>query len=222
MTIDAVLAPHVRACASGDWVVFLNLRADRYHALGVGALSPYAWRKLGVSVPDPARTGEQIAEIAPEDARALETLVSAGLATRVNVDRDRAHNNDLPWILRRLPDGLAWFWASSWAADIVSGRRLERAVARLTAWKANITQPLAQSKVLARFERLRPWYPRRRVCLFDALALMAFALSRGVSADWVTGVRGRPFAAHCWVETEGQIISVTDDDCTSFTPILRV
>ncbi len=222
MTSDAVLAPHVRACASGDWVVFLNLRADRYQALSVGALSPGGWRKLGVSIPDSAKASAQTAETAPEDAPVFEALLSSGLAAGKGVAREDACNDGIPLMLRRLPDSLAWLWALSWAADIVSGRRLESAVARLTAWKANITQPLAQSEVLARFERLRPWYPRRRVCLFDALALMAFALSRGVSADWVTGVRGRPFAAHCWVETEGQIISVTDDDCASFTPILRV
>lgn len=222
MTSDAVLAPYVRACASGDWVVFLNLRADRYQAMSASALSPAAWRRLGVTIPELVGHGPPPVAADQADEHALEGLLRSGLATRDGIAPDSSCDDGIAWVVKRLPKRLAWLWAMSWAADIVATRSLERAVARLTAWKADTSQPLAHSDVLARYERLRPWYPRRRVCLFDALALMAFAVSQRVSADWVTGVRGRPFAAHCWVETEGQIISVTDDDCSSFTPILRV
>jgi hypothetical protein len=48
-------------------------------------------------------------------------------------------------------------------------------------------------RLVAVFEAVRPWYPRSRVCLFDALALMRFMLQADAKPNLVIGVRTKPF-----------------------------
>lgn len=44
----------------------------------------------------------------------------------------------------------------------------------------------------------------RVACLELSLALVLFALSKGLSVVWSTGVKLKPFEAHAWVEIEGK------------------
>ena len=43
-------------------------------------------------------------------------------------------------------------------------------------------------------------------CLFRSLTLMSMLERRGVSQRLVIAVRPRPFAAHAWIEVEGQAV----------------
>jgi hypothetical protein len=51
---------------------------------------------------------------------------------------------------------------------------------------------------------------------------MRFLLVAGGEAQLVLGVRGMPFAAHCWVEHRGAPINDEPAYCSAFRPILRV
>jgi hypothetical protein len=68
-------------------------------------------------------------------------------------------------------------------ADLVAAWRLARAT----------------RKVLARL-------PADSRCLFRSLTLMCMLQRRGISQVVVIAVRPRPFAAHAWVEVEGEAV----------------
>ncbi|MBE9120194.1 lasso peptide biosynthesis B2 protein [Tychonema sp. LEGE 07199] len=48
------------------------------------------------------------------------------------------------------------------------------------------------------------FYLGRSACLEFSLAFVLFALSKGQSVLWCTGVKLKPFEAHAWVEIDGK------------------
>lgn len=208
------LAPEIRACRERDTIVFLDLRRDRYFSISA-ARAPAI---LGVYEEGSGAAREQLLAmglVAEEGEAAAEPPPVKPHASLLPIETD-AHA-DL--------SALATFWAACTSASIALARkRLDRTLASLARAKGR-PRSEASSDVrttVALFESLRPWFPRDRVCLFDSLALMRFLLARGNSADLVMGVRTGPFSAHCWVETEGVVLSDTLEQCVSFTPIACV
>lgn len=203
------LASHVRACRDGDWVVFLDLKRDRYSALPYRAQDEATWRALGVCPADDVMAG-----------RYSDNLIA--LLERQNylahADR-RVRALATP---RLAPDWLALLWALLWARRIVREKRWDLALASIAGWKASVGEGRCDPAIVAKYEAGRPWFPERRVCFFDSLSLVAFMLSRSIAADWVVGVRGRPFSAHCWIEKDGLILNSPHDACDAHTEIMRV
>ena len=72
------------------------------------------------------------------------------------------------------------------------------------------------------FDRLRLYYPRSYLCLFDSLALIHFLARFGVFPDWVFGVTADPFEAHCWVQSGKVVLNDTVERVSAFTPIMSV
>jgi hypothetical protein len=72
------------------------------------------------------------------------------------------------------------------------------------------------------FERLRLFYPRSYLCLFDSLALIHFLARFHVYPDWVFGVNADPFEAHCWVQVGNVVLNDTVARVSAFTPIMHV
>jgi hypothetical protein len=72
------------------------------------------------------------------------------------------------------------------------------------------------------FERLRLFYPRSYLCLFDSLALIHFLARFHVYPDWVFGVNADPFEAHCWVQAGNVVLNDTVARVAAFTPIMYV
>ena len=52
-------------------------------------------------------------------------------------------------------------------------------------------------------------FERRGRCLLDSLALLEFLAAHGVRAQWVIGVRVRPFAAHSWLQHQQWVLNGT-------------
>lgn len=73
-----------------------------------------------------------------------------------------------------------------------------------------------------RFAKVRPWYPRDYLCLFDAVALLEFLAARGLKAKWMFGVQAQPFAAHCWLQVDHLVVNDNLEYCNQFTPIMSV
>ena len=147
-------------------------------------------------------------------------------------DKD-AHRGDVAALRRRLEDeGVlarplkidwpAFLCSCLWSEQALCAKRLDCAIAHLR-WLRhrrggdNDPRPLCEA-----WCRARPWYPHRNVCLFDSLALLRFLLHFGARGELIFGVRGMPFSAHCWVESECGPLNDEADYCASFTPILRV
>jgi hypothetical protein len=68
---------------------------------------------------------------------------------------------------------------------------------------------------------MRPFvYTRKEKCLLDNLTLVEFLAAAGVFPDWVIGVRTRPFAAHTWLQMDGNLLNDSPGRIGFFTPIL--
>lgn len=189
------LPRRVHACVACDWLVFLDLAQDRYFAVPSTETSANIQATLRSKCPD-------------------------------NVSRERYDTRD-SWLdiaLRFGPDLVVVAEACWWASSIVSRRRLDRAFDWIESQKRTVRPPPARTLTSAheRFERLRAWVPHRYVCLFNSLALIRFLTRRGFDGALVFGVRGMPFAAHCWVEAGGAILDPGEEDCAAFQEIARV
>lgn len=207
------LERHVRACVDANEVVFLDLRRDRYWRApaaaapsiaglvngGSGAAAPRL-ESLGLIR---ANTRAAAAASAGPKLRAMLALAGPARAS--------------------ISETLAFIWACMCATALLRSRRLDALFAML-AWRkqrsSGATSELARDAHL--FDRLRVWWPAKRVCLFDSIALAFFLVGRGHRPDLVIGVRTSPFAAHCWVELNGAVIGDTFEQCVAFTPIARV
>lgn len=103
--------------------------------------------------------------------------------------------------------------------DLASGR-LDATFARFAERHERSTTPRVQlAGQIETFVAMRPWWPRTRKCLFDAIALAEFLHRRDVATELVFGVRARPFAAHCWLERSGVILNDSVERVRSYTPI---
>jgi hypothetical protein len=73
------------------------------------------------------------------------------------------------------------------------------------------------------FSWLRPFgYAQSDACLFDSVALTDFLYRQGVFADFLIGVRVRPFAAHSWVQAQGFACNDVPEYLGEYSPILWV
>lgn len=73
------------------------------------------------------------------------------------------------------------------------------------------------------FRHLRPlFYTARAHCLFDALIFTDYLLRLGQDAQFVIGIRTRPFEAHAWTQSGSYVLEDRVEKVQLFTPILVV
>jgi len=72
------------------------------------------------------------------------------------------------------------------------------------------------------FARLRWYYPRPYLCLFDSLALLHFLARFDLFPDWVFGVSADPFEAHCSVQLGDVVLNDTVERVSALIPIMSV
>jgi hypothetical protein len=204
------LAPHVHACVDGDWLIFLDLKSNRYFAAGAAQSAAIA----GI-----ATAREACGKV---DHSSLERLAERGVLTAS--DRQPAIQKLAGRSGRiKAPALLQFAFAAHWASTVVQRGNLWRAARQIRSWKSVCSQNVAAApEAVTRFNEMRPWLPKAYVCLFDALCLLRFLLSRGTHGAFVIGVRARPFLAHCWVELDGAIVDDGGEDCASMREILRL
>ncbi len=210
------LAPSVHACVDQGAIVFLDLKLDRYSSIDkstapaiVGVVEAGAGRatssllKRGLIIPADSQAGPSIAPVS----------ALAGQLTPEAFRTARASGRD--WS--------AFIYSCIAASLVVRARRLDRAFVNFARRKSALgSAPGSLDDAVARFELMRPWYPRRRVCLFDSLALMNYLLLCGHAPVLVMGVRANPFAAHCWLQADGVCLNDTAENCRSYTAITSV
>jgi hypothetical protein len=196
-----------------DDLVILDVIEDSYQVMQGAVVPPGAGRPLVGSA----------AEIDPEAAAAL---LSAGICSEGREDRR--------------PLGMPV------ASETVSASASVRATAidllgfasalLLAAWRArrtrtcrsfSSTRSAARDSVqaaelqdaLARLRSARILIPAPRRCLPASLTTAAYLGLKGIDCEIVFGVRGHPFAAHCWVERDGVVLDDELDRVRAFTPI---
>ncbi len=226
---DFFLPHHVHFCFRGDAVVFLDLKQDDYTF--VGGEGAAALR--GLSSPE-------IAEMTSQLSDALKGLIDGGLLTKDrSAGRAVAPTTDAPATeplfddeakpTVRVSAGHVWhfFTASTMAAVQLRWIRLERTITRVQRRKAHRTpsKPIdigRAQELVAIFERLRSFFPRRYLCLYDSLALIEFLARYGVFPSWMFGIRLEPWAAHCWVQEAGLIFNEDVEEAAGYTPVMVI
>jgi hypothetical protein len=226
---ELFLPPHVHFCYRGDAVVFLDLARDDYTFVGAeGAAALRCLSALESSVATPERRAALNEML---DGGLLTTDKSAGravVATNIALATQPLLDDEaLP--AQRVSAGhvLNFFEASTVAHARLKWGRLHRTIARVQRRKAR--RQLATSIDIDRardlvviFNRLRSFFPRRYLCLYDSLALIEFLARYGLFPSWIFGVRLEPWAAHCWVQEAGYIFNEELEEAAGYTPVMAV
>ncbi len=214
------LSPSVTACIAADRVLLLDVARDRYFAL-----PPALNNSLRTWL-------EQIGEgRLPDDLhRALGELgvIPAGdpvpaAAQPCPVVRSRPIDS-APLPATRLRPRAVWQVAHAVrsAAKDVRQRRLGSILTkRFDPTRERLGGHGDLRSKLAEFRAIRPLIPVPRVCLHDCLALLDWLGPARGGAQLVLGVSAYPFAAHCWVQQDGELLDDHPESPSRFEPILH-
>lgn len=238
-TDDYRLASGVYACVSGGCLVFLDLRRDQYACLdrqnSAAALTLLDSRERKFSDRVENSESPQI-----RDAMSIvQTLASRGLLQQSATEArmpvpeyivptksflDSVATTDSPQLTSR--HCLAFLRASLAASIELRWFPIHSTVRRVASTGQVPGRVSASSKRLTElvgdFHRLRPYYPRPYLCLFDSLALLQFLSAFGLRPNWIFGVRTEPFNAHCWVQAGSYILNDSVEEVSDYTPIMIV
>jgi hypothetical protein len=232
------LQSHVFLCrAKRHWVIldanrdkYLCVDRQRFEALG---RSLQGWD-------EPAAAGARGAAEPTEDVAALardllrrdilsESAVQAKDARPTGYPLPtEAVDPDLPSRHSAWAHAVAFFASSARASRELSQQRFQLTVESVRARKSGNAHRAGRfdferaRSLVALFERLRLFYPRSYLCLFDSLALIHFLARFQLYPDWVFGVNADPFEAHCWVQADNVVLNDTLGRVSSFTPIMSV
>jgi hypothetical protein len=241
------LQPHIFLCrAKRHWVI-LDVNRDKYLCVDrrqFESLGPWVrgWEETTAHGVDKASLGVDKAGEPPAEAIALanKLLSLEILSERADGAKDAratgyprptgAVDLDIPASARRssCTHALSFFLSSARASQQLGDQRFESIVASVKARKRRDrdsarTFDLERARSLASvFDRLRWFYPRPYLCLFDSLALTHFLARFGLYPDWVFGVQADPFEAHCWVQAGSVVLNDTVERVSAFTPIMCV
>jgi hypothetical protein len=223
------LAPDVYLCVTQGHGVFLDLKRDKYSAVlfPSGASGPLE-EKLAAQKADLVKAGLLTTDASV--GRPIEGAPIAGVDGHIfGLDDQRAFGLTGP-AAEGLRIRLAEFWdffVASWKASRdLKTRHISEIVGRVRRRKARAGARAFDMekarRLTAIFRRLRPWYPRKYLCLYDSLALVEFLARRGVHPLWVFAVQAQPFGAHCWVQTERLLLNEGTEYAGQFTPIMAI
>lgn len=227
------LAAHAYVCVDGEYVVFLDLKADRYWALEASQTSGLGEWIDGWPVTGAVGAGK----VSPEQTSAvLEVLRGRGLLAEGTLPGKNATpvvatppTSELRSEMAAVPRGgmSGVFTASVCAKLSLRLQPLHRVVGRCMRRKA-LQARSAQALDVERARSLTETFFRCRVflfssqdeCLHDSLSLLEFLAAHDIHADWVFGVQARPFAAHCWVQHGSIVFNDTLEHVRGYTPIM--
>jgi hypothetical protein len=225
---------HVHFCETGGQVIFLDLRRDKYLAIGPREKAALAGRVAGWQAPAGVPS-------APSDDRILESLRQKGLLSSngaanrdlvrpiVDAPRDELVSDDFE--LPTVTHGYFGSFLSAVARAVILRRlrSLEEVVEyvrRRKLLEERKDAPVDQAterELLAIFNKLRPWvFSAKDKCLFDSLVLIEFLARYQSFPTWVIGVHTQPFAAHSWVQRAGFVYNGEPTVIRRYTPILAV
>lgn len=232
------LAEDVYLCLSANRFVFLDLRSDRYLCLDQSKTQ--AANRLFSGTADQGVTDEDSSTDDSEGRRVLDALARRGLL--VNNDKrgkeitstsvQTAVNSLLNVADSQYSSADLDHWAVFIRASFMASLKLRCYSMQRTAHsvgtrkqrqvKARITDLDALHEAVATYKHLRPFYPRKYLCLYDSLALVEFLAHYRLFPQWVFGVNTEPFGAHCWVQEHDCVLNDTADYVSTFTPIMSI
>ena len=231
-TTRCYLSTHTFFCFTDDHYVFLDLRDDEYVCLN-RAHSIAMKRLLG------GVNSDEIYDSEDTDASGVvQALIRNEMLVR---DAAKGKPPTLPSVAMpeasllediytrdvAITPGNAWhfFTACAIASKDLRWRPIEQTVHKVKDRKPaadSVVDPNDLGHLFAVFQKLRQYYPRPYLCMFDSLALLHFLARYNVFPQWVYGVRLGPFSAHCWVQTGELVVNDVVDTVGAYTPIMCV
>lgn len=218
------LAPHAFVCFVDDRYIFLDLIKDKYVGLSIAKSKTVQSLANGS-----ARLGQTETQ-SLGGLRAAGLLADSGTSGKpfkpTAAPASRRDLFDLPEPRLR-PSGaipgilmscIKASWTLKFDALVAS---LEKIARRRAATQGKSNPDIdAMCALSASFNRLRPVYPRKPVCLHDSLALLEYLAGYGFFPNCVFGVTAEPFRAHCWVQYEDIVLNDYIDRVAPYTPIM--
>lgn len=234
------IAAHAHVCTVDGYSIILDLKANKYLALG-----PEDTCSVARIVPSWPRDPSRSASLGDDRAamNVASSLESCGVLTRderTGRQIGAAAIDELQAILlasesaRREPMELLcvarFFVACAVTAYRLRFRSLYKIAQQVRERKrrhsCTATAPfdMERARSLVRtYARLRPFlFTEKRACLFDSLALLQFLSFYRLYPVWVIGVEMDPFAAHSWVQQSTCVFNDTLEHARGFTPIMTV
>jgi hypothetical protein len=214
------ILPHASVCAASGDLVLLDIRQDRYFLVPPALTEPLSvWLHQTVPAPIPDAVGALLAQSgiarpadpAPTNVDREHIIVSDGFPGPSDHDA-RVSMFDITKIGSIV--AATWLDLRLRPLELLLERRRRTSV---TAACDPVTLlPGAQT-----FDRLRRFTPIARSCLLDSLALDRW-LGRTAGYRLVFGVTAKPFAAHCWLQTEDAVLNDSYDRVSRYMPILAL
>lgn len=228
--MDQYFLPHyVHFCRRGEALVFLDVRHNDYFL--VNGRSGAAVLKL---LADPGQGAK------PEVASALAELVEGGLLTKDRNNGRELQTTKVELALQSLLDEewpvdsrlrfrhvVAFILSCAIAAYRLRFSRIEAIVTAVARRKhesacTSIDDVASTRRLTAVFMRLRAFFPRNYVCLYDSLALIEFLARYDIHPNWVFGIALEPWAAHCWVQHGQFVFNEGVEEAARFTPVMAI
>lgn len=243
-----LLRRHVHFRRVGDNFIFLDLERDAYFSLDreksdrLAALMARSGRGADGGACDPAerpQSGCDAIVSAPRTDRETHAIIgelaAAGLTAQIRErgkplqptviapPREELFRSGLADRTKAGAGALfAGLAACATASALLASRSLAANVAYVRRRRDRRGAPIDRNEareLVAEFAEARAYYPRRKSCLFESLALIEFLAGAGVFPGWTFGVRSDPFAAHCWVEGGGVVLNDSLETTRAFAPI---
>jgi hypothetical protein len=228
------------ACFSNGHYVMLDLLADMYLRIEKGPFEAVA-RCIHLS-PPLARSAHNSGnhELTVESRVLLSELLARRLLTEDPGQANDGASESMAIPVQTLAGSeedmslvpclrhIVSFTAASRAAATWLKGPIAQTVSRVTERKSRRACRAPQFNVdrarslISIFCRLRPFYNRQYLCLFDSLALLNFLAKYDIFPTWVFGVQSEPFSAHCWVQHGEFLLNDSVDRVGIYTPLLAV
>ncbi len=238
------LAKDVFFCVSEDHGIFLDLKGDAYSAVRLCGASRDARTKRDAATTIAARLSGHRRDLMAAGLLGFDgggSAIDAFLAIPgperhifgPYAGRTFGQARGAEFDVRAsLEDALAVFVAcrraSSWLrrrslCELVHRLRDRRATARANLRMGGAGYDLAElRRETAKFRKLRPWYPRAYLCLFEAVALLEYLAARNHFPACIFAVQAEPFGAHCWVQAGATLLNESLEYAGRFTPIMSI
>lgn len=234
-----LIPQHVHLCEAGRQVIFLDLKHDKYLAIGSADRQALSGQVGGWPADENAARS---ALAQKSSAPVIRNLIERGLLTA----DARAGKQAIPPVIEPVSEVLVdddfekrtsidalylckFLLACARAGTALRLRSLQYAVESVRRRKARALRRGAafdtqrNRELVAIFDRLRPFvFTANDACLFDSLALIEFLAVHGSHPTWVIGVHTHPFTAHSWVQHNELSFNGPVEFLRRFTPILTV
>lgn len=211
METELWCAPHIHLAKVDDDIVVLDVTADRYsclpdaasviHLMAGGAMVTHE------SIADDLVRAGLAAPRPPQTPRPLPVSPHKEASTSPRPRRSDIMRASLCLITATLA-----FRGRAFASLVDPGRRPSILTAR--------PSDVRLADLIGAARKARPWIPFEGECLQRAFLLRAFLANRGIAANWVFGVRTKPFAAHCWLQIGDTVVGDRLERVNLYTPIM--